>query len=74
VIGEGVSGGVYGTMFPEEEIPLYEEWGSDIEGQTSMLQVFARVADWLDSGLAEQVLPNYASQAIEAGIDLSFLS
>lgn len=74
VIGEGVSGGVYGTMFPEEEIPLYEEWGSDIEGQTSMLQIFGRVAEWLDSGLAEQVLPNYGSQAIESGIDLSFLS
>ncbi|MEE4175433.1 MAG: DUF1501 domain-containing protein [Xanthomonadales bacterium] len=73
VFGTPVRGGVYGSLFPDEEaqagddsrIPLRTE-GADIRGRTSTERVFAAVCDWCAPGSGEQVFPNASVAEIEA--------
>ena len=70
VIGDGVAGGVYGTMFPQEEIARLRQDSAEIIGLNGIDHVFGRVADWVVPGAKAQVFPNFASALLEAGLDL----
>jgi hypothetical protein len=83
VIGNAVSGGVYGDMFPEHEAlpdPVdsvgrtpFEIHGRDIDGLTSIERVYARLCDWAAPGTGPVVFPNAASSILESGVDLTNL-
>ncbi len=73
LIGEKVNGGIYGEMFPEEEIPKYKKENQDIKGLTSLDKVFGEICDWVESGVGDIVFPNRAYSEKEKGLDLSKL-
>ncbi len=73
VIGEKVNGGIYGEMFPEEEIPKYKKENQDIKGLTSLDRVFGEICDWMESGIGDVVFPNRAYSEKEKGVNLSKL-
>jgi hypothetical protein len=79
LIGEDVTGGLYGEMFPQSEIEgpegqtPYDQQGADINGLTSFERVLARVCDWMTPGAGSQVFPNAHTSPLEEGVDLSGL-
>lgn len=73
LIGEQVRGGVYGTMFPEEEIARITRSSADIEGRNAIDHVFGAVCEWLAPGSQGQVFPDFATAPLEPGLDLSQL-
>ncbi len=73
VIGEKVNGGVYGDMFPEEEIPKYKKENQDIKGLTALDKVFGELCDWVESGAGDIVFPNRSYSEKEKGLDLTKL-
>ena len=81
LIGRGLSGGVYGEMFPASEITgaagatRYDQQGTDIEGRTSLERVLAEVCDWVEPGTSGVVFPSTLSNTlpIEAGVNLTTL-
>ncbi len=72
VIGSSVNGGFYGDLFPQEETNALEVKNKDIEGKTSMFQVYARVLDWQQSGLGSKVF-DLGNKPIESGLKLASL-
>lgn len=70
LIGDAVRGGVYGDMFPEEELTRLEELSPDIEGLTSIDHVFGAACDWASPGAKDLVFPEHAGRPLEAGVDL----
>ncbi len=75
VVGNAVNGGVYGEMFPEAEIDLYDNGGftPDILGLTQIDQIFAPVCDWVVPGSGDIVFPNRANADIEPGVSFDNL-
>ncbi len=73
LIGDSVQGGVYGTMFPEEELARFAEESAQVEGVNAIDHVFGRVAEWVMPGTKTQVFPNGADAPLETGLDLSGL-
>jgi len=73
VIGEPVQGGIYGQLFPEDEIPRYREPNQEIKGLTSIEALFAELADWVHPGAGEQLFPRRAEAPQEEGLQLSRL-
>ncbi len=71
LIGDAVQGGIYGTMFPEEEMARFQEDSAQIQGLNAIDHVFGRVAEWVMPGSKAQVFPNAANAPLEAGVDLS---
>lgn len=80
VIGDGVKGGLYGDLFPMEEITTkidgknaYEAYNRDIAGKTAFDHVFGAVADWVGESDAtgDKVFPGRASAPIESGVTLT---
>ncbi len=71
VIGDSIGGGIYGDLFPEGEIPLYDEASKDIAGLTAIEQVFAALCDWVQPGAGAEVFPDHADAPIEDGVVLS---
>ena len=64
LLGNEVSGGLYGEMFPEREaleengkIPL-ETSGADILGLTSTEKIQAALCEWVEPGSSTAVFPN----------------
>ena len=72
LMGRAVHGGVYGEMFPAQEvnpnteglIPMQAQ-GADIEGKTSTERILARACDWVEAGTSPATFPNAASADIE---------
>lgn len=57
-IGEDVNGGVYGRLFPDEEIELYDQEGTpDIVPLTDIDYLFAPTANWVAPGSSNSVFP-----------------
>jgi hypothetical protein len=59
VFGNGVSGGVYGNLFPVSEVDGYdsdERRTAEIESLTEMDQVFGRVCDWVSSSSSSSIV------------------
>jgi len=64
VISEGVTGGIYGEMFPSSEIVKYDEPPNrtpDIDPRTEFDHFFAQVCDWVSPGTGTTVFPRMAS-------------
>ncbi|MBX2849880.1 MAG: DUF1501 domain-containing protein [Acidiferrobacterales bacterium] len=64
VISENCNGGLYGNMFPSSEITKYDEPienTPDIDPQTEIDHIFARVSEWVHSGSGADVFPRIAS-------------
>ncbi|UXY15390.1 DUF1501 domain-containing protein [Chitiniphilus purpureus] len=74
VIGESVKGGMYGTPFPEREIPLFARGlNDDIQGLTGVEHVFGAVADWVAGGSTGNNVVNRSNALIESGLRLDQL-
>lgn len=73
LIGKPVKGGIYGDMFPHSEIEKFDKRSSDIKGLTSVEHVYARMADWMQTGSQTQLFPSLNSAKKERGLDLSQL-
>jgi len=73
VIGNGVRGGVYGEMFPEEELARLDDASPDITGLTTIDTIYAKVCDWVQAGAGDLVFPDRSLSLIEDGIDLDSL-
>lgn len=77
VMGSGVRGGLYGEMFPMDEITTlvnnqnkYERYNQDIEGRTGLTKVLGAVADWVanDDTAGDAIFPGRASEIVEAAV------
>jgi uncharacterized protein (DUF1501 family) len=73
VIGNRVRGGIYGEMFPEEELSRIEIASADITGRTAFDHVFGRVCDWVSPGSGDVVFPNRGFADLEPGVSFSNL-
>ena len=73
LIGDSVQGGVYGTMFPDQELSRFNEESAQIEGVNAIEHVFGRIAEWVMPGSKAQVFPTASGAPLEAGLDLSGL-
>jgi len=65
VIGEGTNGGVYGEMFPDDEIDKYDDEqryrSPEIDPRSEIDTFFSEVCDWVQSGSGTSVFPRMAS-------------
>ncbi|MDC1198785.1 DUF1501 domain-containing protein [bacterium] len=73
MIGDDLAHGVYGDMFPDDEIPLYDVPRSGITGKTSVEEVFKVLCDWTYPGSGAAVFPGLDGTDIETGVNLNFL-
>lgn len=73
VISNRVRGGIYGEMFPEDELARLDIVSADITGRTAIDHVFGRVCDWVSPGTGSIVFPNRGSAILEPGVNLSGL-
>jgi len=82
LIGPGVAGGVYGEMFPANEISgavhenHFSQPGSDIEGRTALENVLAAAGNWVEPGAGNAVFSigqNRRPGLVENGISLDTL-
>jgi uncharacterized protein (DUF1501 family) len=80
VFGDSVKGGIYGELFPMEEITTkvdglnsYEAFNRDIKGKTAFDRVFGAVADWVGESdtTGDAVFPDRATSPIEASVTLT---
>lgn len=73
LIGNRVTGGIYGDMFPAGEIDRFADPGSDIDGLTSFHQALGRVCEHVKIGSGEIILPGWSGTELEQGVDLAAL-
>ena len=73
VIGNGVRGGVYGEMFPEEELGRLNDPAPAIIGLTTIDSIYSQVCDWLQPATGSLVFPDSTLSTIEDGVNLSSL-
>ncbi len=79
VVGQSVTGGLYGEMFPTSEIvggpgnTRYDQQGADIEGRTSIERVLSAACDWVEPGSGDIVFPDAATSMLEPGVVLDDL-
>lgn len=60
VIGENVKGGVYGEIFPQDEIIKYDEAPNrtpEIEGRSEFDTFFSKVCDWVSPNSGSIIFP-----------------
>lgn len=74
LIGDGVNGGIYGDLFPDEEIDRYEIRGSDIHGVTGIEHVAHRIAESMAPGSGDRIFQNLVSERLPDSSVLNFLS
>ncbi len=73
VIGMPVNGGVYGEMFPEEELDRLDQPTPDIDGRTDVDALFAELAEWVVPGSSPSVFPGLQNARVEQGVNLAGL-
>lgn len=73
VVGRQVRGGVYGDLFPEEELGRLNNVSPDIAGKTAFDHIFGSVCDWAQPGSSSAVFPNRNGSRREPGIQLESL-
>jgi len=60
VIGEQVSGGIYGEIFPDDEVDKYDDpnlFNAEIDKRTDIEPIFAAACDWVQSNSGNTVFP-----------------
>jgi len=63
VIGENVRGGVYGEIFPDDEIPKYDEEPNrtpDITPRTEIDSFFSEISEWVSPNSGSLLFPRTA--------------
>ena len=73
VIGTSVNGGIYGEMFPDEEMARLSDPSPQIEGRTAMDHVFARCCDWVEPNTGAVAFGGLASAELEPGVSFGGL-
>ena len=73
VIGNQVNGGVYGEMFPEEELLRLDEPSADINGLTDLDHIFGALCDRVVAGSGDLVFPNRVIAKKEDGVSFTTL-
>lgn len=73
IIGNGVNGGIYGEMFPQEELSRLDAPSADIVGLTEIDHIFGEVCEWVSPGSSATVFPNRTIARIEPGLDINGL-
>ncbi|MEM7280870.1 MAG: DUF1501 domain-containing protein [Pseudomonadota bacterium] len=73
VIGNSVNGGVYGEMFPDEEMSRLADPSPQIIGRTAMDHIFAGCCDWVEPNTGGTVFTGLATAELETGVNLSGL-
>jgi len=73
LIGQKVRGGIYGDMFPEDEISRLNRPSADINGLTAIDHVYGELCDWASPGAGDIVFPNRGNENAESGIRLDRL-
>jgi len=64
VIGNGTRGGVYGEIFPDNEVDKYDDdslRSPDIDPRSEIDTFFSQVCDWVQPGSGTSVFPRMAS-------------
>ena len=74
LIGKQVKGGLYGELFPQTELDLFEKPGKDIAGQTEIEPVLAKLCEWLKPSSASAVVPKSSTRSVESGNGLDLMS
>jgi len=70
IVGRSVRGGVYGDLFPEEELARLNNPSPDITGKTDFDHIFSAVCDWAKPGSSGSVFPNKGRAKLEPGVSL----
>lgn len=68
VIGDQVRGGLYGDMFPDVEIDLYDDEDlntPDIEPRTDIDFLFSEVCNWVSPGSGASVFPRLTATGLD---------
>ena len=73
VFGNGVQGGIYGEMFPSEELARLGDDSPDITGLTTIDSIFSRVCNWVEYGTSALVFPDLSLSTVEGGVNLDSL-
>ena len=76
LIGEKVTGGVYGEMFPDGEIDRIQDASintPEITGLTHIDRHFGEVCNWVTPGSASTVFPQRNSSDLENGVSFNNL-
>ena len=73
VIGNRVKGGVYGKMFPEDELHRLGDSSPDIDGRTTIDTVYSSVCDWVEPGSSGKVFPDKTLSMVEDDVNIDAL-
>jgi len=73
LVGNGVRGGVYGDMFPADEVTRLDQLSPDIQGLTSFEHIFGAACDWVVPGSGGLVFPGRATAPMETDLGLQNL-
>ncbi len=69
LIGKPIKGGIYGDMFPNNEIDRFDIPNEDIHGLTTMEQVLAQACNKIESGSGAKIF-NLEGSKVEDGVEL----
>ena len=70
VAGGDINGGVYGDIFPEEEKPLWETVGGEIQGKTIGYEILGKIVENIEIGLGSKLFPSFKTGKIEQDFQL----
>lgn len=73
LIGNGVRGGLYGDLFPNQELRRFREVSADIRGLTAIDHVFGAAAEWTEPGSRDFVFPQREGKNLEKGLNANRL-
>jgi uncharacterized protein (DUF1501 family) len=73
LIGKQVSGGLYGDLFPEEEIDRFDDRGSDIRGLIGIENLVHHISESMMAGSGDRVVPVRPDERRNGASPLNFL-
>ena len=73
IVGKPVNGGIYGEMFPPDELLRLDHPSPQITGLTGIEAIYATLADWFSPGSSASIFPDLAETPVESGLNLNTL-
>ena len=73
IIGTAVQGGIYGDMFPEDELNIMHEPSPEIVGLTTVDSIYKVISDWVQPGAGNTVIPYSSGSLVEENVSLNAL-